>query len=97
MLGNMLDTYFSSVNGSVRRNILFGNLGFTSSPTENQLNSTLYDMMTGSSGFTRPVEGSKFKSLATYKDKVTNQSYPPTDEVVKATTLAFASYILNIL
>jgi peptidoglycan hydrolase-like protein with peptidoglycan-binding domain len=91
-LGNVLDEYFFSVNGSTRRTVLLNNLGFTSTPTENQLNDTIYYMMQGDSGFDHPVSGSQLKEKATTQDGIT-----PTDEVVQAITLAFSKYILNIL
>ena len=87
-VGNLIDEYFSTVDGLVRRNILLNNL----ESTVDQLNSKIYDMMTGDDGFEKSIIGSSLLSLATTKEGI-----KPTSEIEQATTLAFSKYILNTL
>lgn len=56
-VGNILDNYFQTVDGDTRREILFESLGFSSTPTVEELNDKIYELMTGSSGFSRMGEG----------------------------------------
>ncbi|WP_279146262.1 glycoside hydrolase domain-containing protein [Clostridium tyrobutyricum] len=90
-VGNLIDEYFSTVDGLVRRNILLNNLGLTGI-TIHQLNSKIYDIMTGDDGFRKKIGGSSLLSLATTKEGI-----KPTSEIEQATTLAFSKYILNTL
>ncbi|WP_459477386.1 hypothetical protein [Clostridium saccharoperbutylacetonicum] len=90
-IGNLLDNYFQNVDGNVRRQILFESLGFSDTPSVEELNNAIYNMMTGSSGFGNKLKGWTLTRLAKYNNA------PPTDEVVKAVTLAFSEYIINKL
>ncbi|WP_297430450.1 hypothetical protein [Clostridium sp.] len=90
-VGNILDNYFQTVDGDTRREILLNNLGFSGTPTVEELNGKIYDLMTGSSGFGSSTEGWALTRLAKYNNQ------KPTDEVINAVTLAFSKYILNDL
>ncbi len=72
----MLDDYFSTVDGSIRKNILLTDLGFTNIPSIEELAVKFVDLMTGSNGFMYlgNIAGSKLKGKASYN------SIEPTDE-----------------
>lgn len=92
-LGNLLDDYFQTVDGSSRRDILLDNLGFDYTPTVDELNTVIYNWMTGEYGFSNELEGWSLKRLATKRG---DSTFELTDEVIQAVTLAFSEYILDL-
>lgn len=86
-------SYFSTVNGSVRRNIFFKNLGFSNNPSLQSLENKIYSMLTGDRGFKYlgSHAGAELKGLASFDGVV------PSESQIRSTVNAFAKYILNNL
>ncbi|MGL4570467.1 MAG: glycoside hydrolase domain-containing protein [Clostridium sp.] len=96
--GDVLQEYYSNVTSNIRKNIFLKSVGFNSTPSLNELNNRIYDMMTGLKGFKYLIKGGVLlKKKATYKDKTTGKEIEPTEEIQKAAVLAFSKYIFNKL
>ncbi|ARC83147.1 putative peptidoglycan binding domain protein [Clostridium argentinense CDC 2741] len=98
-LASLLEKYYSSVDGDVRRSILFKSLEFKNNPSINELSEKIYDLMTGSKGFKYVVGLGQLTLLkkATYTTPDTHEKIEPTEEIQKAAALAFSKYIINKL
>lgn len=100
-LGKLLINYFENVDGATRKNILFENLGFTGTPTLEELNDKISSIILSNLNGINTIYGKPLHNLAiyTFKDSTDGKtkSIEPTEEVENAIILAFADYILNTL
>ncbi|CEN21832.1 glycoside hydrolase domain-containing protein [Paraclostridium sordellii] len=86
-LSTLLNEYYFEVNTSKRKHIILNDLGLHDNTNIDTLYNKVYSMITGDSGFKRPLGGKQLKG----------KSNNAPDEYLKAACKAFAKYVINKL